>query len=109
MASPSNRRATKRRRSSITELAFHGIHTSRPQRRKVLPMCPVRNVTYVSGRSPVYTASHIRVAQDRAVPPGFESPAPAYPATSIPDQKLDAAAAAMQRVASLKRDYLQQL
>src|SRR5260370_15357651 len=31
MASPSSRRATKRRRSSITELAFHGIHTSRLQ------------------------------------------------------------------------------
>ena len=41
--------------------------------------------------------------------PQPQSPAPAYPATSIPDQKLDAAAAAMQRVASLKRDYLQQL
>jgi hypothetical protein len=41
--------------------------------------------------------------------PAAASPAPAYPATSIPDQKLDAAAAAMQRVASLKRDYLQQL
>ena len=51
MASPSSRRATKRRRSSITELSFHGIHTSRHQRRKVLPMCPVRTVTYVSGRS----------------------------------------------------------
>ena len=32
----------KRRRSSITKLAFHGIHTS---------LCPVRFVTYVSGRS----------------------------------------------------------
>src|SRR5947207_1336283 len=31
MASPSSRRAIKRRRSSITELAFHGIHTSRLQ------------------------------------------------------------------------------
>src|SRR5258705_4323155 len=31
MASPSSRRATKRRRSSITELAFPGIHTSRLQ------------------------------------------------------------------------------
>jgi len=41
--------------------------------------------------------------------PQPQSPAPANPATSIPDQKLDAAAAAMQRVASLKRDYLQQL
>jgi hypothetical protein len=29
MVSPSIRRATKRRRSSIAELAFHGIHTSR--------------------------------------------------------------------------------
>jgi len=38
--------------------------------------------------------------------PQMQSPAPA---TSIPDQKLDAAAAAMQRVASLKRDYLQLL
>src|SRR4030081_1253794 len=41
MASPSNRRATKRRRSSITELAFHGIHTSRPKKAK--------SVTHVSG------------------------------------------------------------
>jgi hypothetical protein len=41
--------------------------------------------------------------------PQARSPAPADPAASIPDQKLDAAAAAMQRVASLKRDYLQQL
>jgi hypothetical protein len=31
-------------------LAFHGINTSR-QKRKVLPMSPVQNVTYVSGRS----------------------------------------------------------
>jgi hypothetical protein len=41
--------------------------------------------------------------------PQAQSPAPANPAASIPDQKLDAAAAAIQRVASLKRDYLQQL
>ena len=41
--------------------------------------------------------------------PQAQSPAPANPEASIPDQKLDAAAAAMQRVASLKRDYLQQL
>ena len=41
--------------------------------------------------------------------PQARSPAPADPAASIPDQKLDAAAAAIQRVASLKRDYLQQL
>ena len=43
--------ATNRRRSSITEHSFHGIDTSRSERRKVLPMCPVRSVTYVSGRS----------------------------------------------------------
>src|SRR5215470_19291807 len=29
IGSPSSRRAMKRRRSSITELAFHGIYTSR--------------------------------------------------------------------------------
>src|SRR3982074_1720797 len=69
MASPSNRRATKRRRSSITELAFHGIHTSRPQRRKVLPMCPVRNVTYVSGRSQSqWLCPSDKNARDRSLP-----------------------------------------
>src|SRR4029077_14310696 len=41
IASPSNRRATKRRRSSITELAFHGIHTSRRTK--------AESVTHVSG------------------------------------------------------------
>jgi hypothetical protein len=41
MASPSNRRATKRGRSSISELAFHGIHTSRTAKAK--------SVTHVSG------------------------------------------------------------
>jgi hypothetical protein len=41
MASPSRKRATKRRRSSITELAFHGIHTFRPKKAK--------SVTHVSG------------------------------------------------------------
>src|SRR3546814_2627750 len=52
MLSPSRRRATKRRRSSITELSFHGINTSGLQlQAEVLPMCPVQNVTYLSGRS----------------------------------------------------------
>src|SRR6185369_15653569 len=41
MASPSRSRATNRRRSSITELAFHGIHTSRRTK--------AENVTHVSG------------------------------------------------------------
>jgi hypothetical protein len=34
IGSPSSRRATKRRRSSIAELSYHGIHTSRPQKAK---------------------------------------------------------------------------
>src|ERR1700692_1124897 len=41
IASPSKRRATKRRRSSITELAFHGIYTSRRAK--------AESVTHVSG------------------------------------------------------------
>lgn len=41
MASPSSRRATKRRRSFITEHSFQGISTSRSQERK--------GVTHVSG------------------------------------------------------------
>src|SRR5262249_54231988 len=41
MASPSRSRATKRRRSSMTELAFHGIHTSRRTK--------AESVTHVSG------------------------------------------------------------
>src|SRR6266436_125727 len=41
MASPSSRRATKRRRSSVTELSIHGIHTSRRKKAK--------SVTHVSG------------------------------------------------------------
>lgn len=50
MPSPSRRRATKRRRSSITEHSLHGINTS-GRKPKVLPMCPVQNVTYVPGRA----------------------------------------------------------
>jgi hypothetical protein len=37
------------------------------------------------------------------------APSPADPTASIPDQKLDAAAAAMRRVAALKYDYFQLL
>src|SRR3954465_3662519 len=40
MVSPSSTRATKRRRSSITELTFHGINTSRQK---------AKSVTHVSG------------------------------------------------------------
>jgi hypothetical protein len=41
--------------------------------------------------------------------PQAQPPAPTNPTTSIPNQKLDAAAAAIQRIASLKRDYQQLL
>ncbi|MDN2567926.1 hypothetical protein N1F89_17015, partial [Aquibium sp. A9E412] len=47
----------KRRRSSITEHSLHGINTS-GQKPKVLPMCPVQNVTYVSGRSNDLAPAH---------------------------------------------------
>src|SRR6202165_4960780 len=54
MASPSSRRATKRRRSSITELAFHGIHTSRLQKSEKCNPC----VRYEM--SPMSRAAHPR-------------------------------------------------
>src|SRR5260370_5149750 len=59
IASPSSSRATNRRRSSITEHSFHGIQAS-TERGKVLPMCPVRSVTYVSGRSQERTGTPAR-------------------------------------------------
>jgi hypothetical protein len=37
------------------------------------------------------------------------SPGPSVPSANIPDQKLDAAAAALERVASLKEDYEQRV
>jgi Domain of unknown function (DUF4168) len=43
-------------------------------------------------------------AQDQSTPPGPSSPAP-----DLPDQKLDAMAAALQRVASIQKDYRQRL
>src|SRR5205823_5150071 len=52
IASPSSKRDTNRRRWSITEHSFHGIDTSRSKAERA-PMCPVRNVTYVSDRSDV--------------------------------------------------------
>lgn len=41
--------------------------------------------------------------------PGASPPAASEQAPTIPDQKLDAAAAAIERVASLKEDYQQQI
>jgi predicted ATPase with chaperone activity len=42
-------------------------------------------------------------------PPQAQSPVPSEQSKSIPDQKLDATAAALERVANLKQDYQQQI
>src|SRR5437762_12076418 len=95
MASPSSRRATKRRRSSITELAFHGIHTSRLQKSEKCNPC----VRYEM--SPMSRAAHIRLdaasrdeAQQKQVPHPACEAAPAgrfapYPPINayLPDRK----------------------
>lgn len=48
-------------------------------------------------------------AQEQS-PPAAQSPSPgASPAPNLSDQKLDAAAAAVQRVATLKQDYQQRI
>src|SRR6478672_12837265 len=82
MASPSNRRATKRRRSSITELAFHGIHTSRRTK--------AESVTHVSG-----TKCHLCLGplkQDLGPflprPPPQSPPCPQYVRKSIAASRL---------------------
>ena len=77
----------------------------------------MRSVTYTFAAALLLTAWQISAASAQTPPaqspqtdaPQAQSPAPANPAASISDQKLDAVAEAMQRVASLKRDYLQQL
>jgi hypothetical protein len=76
----------------------------------------MRSVTYTFAAALLAAACQFSAANAQTPPaqspqdaPQAQSPAPANPAASIPDQKLDAAAAAIQRVASLKRDYLQQL
>jgi hypothetical protein len=48
-------------------------------------------------------------AQVESPSPGLSSPDPSASAASIPDQKLDAVAAALEHVASLKQDYEQRL
>ncbi|WP_210283776.1 hypothetical protein, partial [Aminobacter ciceronei] len=50
-------------------LSFHGINTS-GQKPKVLPMCPVRNVTYVSGRSATFPfrSQNLQLFQSLAAP-----------------------------------------
>src|SRR3954464_4634096 len=57
MASPSNSRATKRRRSSITELAFHGIYTSRRTK--------AESVTHVSGTNCHLCLGSLKVGRNR--------------------------------------------
>jgi len=50
------------------------------------------------------------IAQDRSTAPGDQSTTGvAPPSQNIPDQKLDAAAAALQRVAKLQDDFQQQM
>jgi hypothetical protein len=51
----------------------------------------------------------VATAQVESPSPGLSSPDRSAPTPGIPDQKLDAAAAALGRVASLKQDYEQKL
>jgi hypothetical protein len=62
-----------------------------------------------SAQSPLTQSPPADTPQQQSPAPADPAVAPADPAASIPDEKLDAAAAAMQRVATLKRDYLQLL
>src|SRR3954451_3048249 len=64
IASPSSTRATKHRRSSITELAFHGINTSRQK---------AKSVTHVSGTKchlclRPYKSTVVHLLEQRAQP-----------------------------------------
>jgi hypothetical protein len=77
----------------------------------------MRSVTYtfvaallaVVGQISAASAQTPSTQSPQADTPQAQSPAPDNPAANIPDQKLDATAAAMQRVASLKRDYIRLL
>jgi hypothetical protein len=51
-------------------------------------------------------AAAVPAANAQAQPP---APAPAQPSPTIPDQKLDAAAAALDRIVSVKENYQQQI
>jgi hypothetical protein len=72
----------------------------------------MRSVTYTFAVALLLAVWHISAASaqtPQTETQQAESAAPAISAASISDQKLDAVAEAMQRVARLKRDYLQQL
>jgi hypothetical protein len=77
----------------------------------------MRSVTYILAAALLAAVGQFSAASAQTPPtqspqtdvPQAQSPAQTNPAASIPDQKLDAAAAAMQRIANLERDYLQLL
>jgi hypothetical protein len=77
----------------------------------------MRSVTYTFAAALLAVAWQVSAASAQTPPaqspqtdvPQAQSPAETNPAASIPNEKLDAAAAAMQRIASLQRDYLQLL
>ena len=67
----------------------------------------MRSMTYIFAAALLAAVGQFSAAS--AQTPQAQSPAQTNSAASIPDQKLDAAAAAMQRVENLARDYLQLL
>jgi hypothetical protein len=77
----------------------------------------MRSVTYIFAAALLAMAGQFSAASAQSAPaqspqtdvPQAQSPAQTNPAASIPEQKLDAAVAAMQRIANLERDYLQLL
>ena len=77
----------------------------------------MRSVTYTFAAALLAVTWQVSAAGAQTPPaqspqtdvPQAQSPAETSPAASIPDEKLDAAAAAIQRIASLQRDYLQLL
>jgi len=70
------------------------------------PTRPLLAAVVLTAGSLLPTSSALAQAQTpQAEPPQAQSPSPAPQSTDIPDQKLDAAAAAVERVAGLRRDY----
>src|SRR5690606_36143183 len=85
--SPSSKRATNRRRSSITEVSLHGIDTSRPKTEKCNPclryeLSPISQVGHhtksrAKARLPCLWASLRLIALLQQPPSGFPIPATA--------------------------------
>jgi hypothetical protein len=59
-----------------------------------------------NAQTPLAQPPQTETPDNRSDAPATPTVEPAGPALSIPDQKLDAAAAAIQRVAALRRDYI---